>query len=101
MSAAILFLSAMLSVVPQPSLRTFLARREYDSAVQFYATRLSYWSHDVQDWRNLARVYDHWQGCACPERHPSVAKGGLRSTERPSRIRAGPETCAAWAAGPH
>jgi tetratricopeptide (TPR) repeat protein len=60
MSAAILFLSAMLSVVPQPRLRTFLARRNYDSAVQYYRGRVLRDSADLRDMCNLARVYDHW-----------------------------------------
>jgi tetratricopeptide (TPR) repeat protein len=41
-------------------LRTFLARRDYDSAVQYYRTRLLREVVDVADVRNLARVYDHW-----------------------------------------
>jgi hypothetical protein len=48
------------SAVPQPALRTFLARRDYDSAVQYYRTRLLREVVDVSDMRNLARVYDHW-----------------------------------------
>ena len=60
MSATILLLSVMLSVVPQPGLRTFLARRDYDSAVKYYLTRLSHDVSDVDDMSNLARVYDHW-----------------------------------------
>ena len=60
MSAAIIFLSVLLSVVPQPGLRAFLARRDYDSAVQYYQTRLLRNAADAQDMRDLARVYDHW-----------------------------------------
>ena len=60
MSSTILFLSVMLSMVPQMSLHTFLARRDYDSAVHYYRTRLTCQADDVQDMRNLARVYDHW-----------------------------------------
>jgi enediyne biosynthesis protein E4 len=50
----------LLSAAPQPELRTFLARREYDSAVSYYRARLLRDAADVQDMSNLARVYDHW-----------------------------------------
>ncbi len=60
MTATLLILSVLTSAVPQPSLRTFLARREYDSAVQYYRTRLLREVVDVADMRDLARVYDHW-----------------------------------------
>ena len=60
MTATLLILSVLSSAVPQPDLRTFLARRDYDSAVQYYRTRLLREVVDVADVRNLARVYDHW-----------------------------------------
>ncbi len=60
MTATLLILSLLSSAVPQPGLHAFLARRDYDSAVQYYQTRLLRDSADIQDMRNLARVYDHW-----------------------------------------
>ena len=60
MTATLLILSVFTSAVPQPALRTFLARRDYDSAVQYYRTRLLREVVDVADMRDLARVYDHW-----------------------------------------
>ncbi|MCX6841262.1 MAG: CRTAC1 family protein [candidate division WOR-3 bacterium] len=60
MTATLLILSVLSSAVPQPDLHAFLARRDYDSAVQYYQTRLLRNAADVQDMRNLARVYDHW-----------------------------------------
>jgi len=56
----LLTLSVLLCAVPQPELRSFLARRDYDSAVTYYRTRLLSEAADVQDMSNLARVYDHW-----------------------------------------
>jgi len=58
-TATILFLCA-LSAAPQPSLRDFLARRAYDSAVRYYSGRLSRHVNDIEDMCNMARVYDHW-----------------------------------------
>jgi hypothetical protein len=60
LTATILVLSMLLFVAPQPELRTFLARRDYDSAVSYYRTRLLRETADVQDMSNLARIYDHW-----------------------------------------
>ena len=59
MTATILLLS-VLTTLPQPTLRSFLARRDYDSAVHYYRTRLLREVIDIADMRNLARVYDHW-----------------------------------------
>ena len=61
MSLTILILSTLLSAGPQPELRTFLARRDYDSAVHYYSARISRQTDEVEDMRNLARVYDHWR----------------------------------------
>jgi len=60
LTATLLVLSVLSSAVPQPDLHAFLARRDYDSAVQYYQTRLLRNAADVQDMRDLARVYDHW-----------------------------------------
>jgi hypothetical protein len=60
LSATIIVLSMLLSAAPQPELHTFLATRDYDSAVSYYRARLLRDTADVQDMRNLARVYDHW-----------------------------------------
>jgi tetratricopeptide (TPR) repeat protein len=60
LSATILVLSMLLSAAPQPELRTFLARRNHDSAVQYYRGRVLRETADLQDMCNLARVYDHW-----------------------------------------
>ena len=60
LSVTILILSVLSSAVPQPELRAFLARRDYDSAVLYYRARVQRASLDVDDMRNLARVYDHW-----------------------------------------
>ena len=60
LSVTILILSTLLSASPQPGLRTFLARRAYDSAVHYYSDRLAHHINDIEDMCNLARVYDHW-----------------------------------------
>jgi len=60
LTATILILSTLLSAGPQPELRTFLARRAYDSAVHYYSARLSQQADDFEAMCNLARVYDHW-----------------------------------------
>ncbi len=60
MSVTILVLSVLSSAIPQPELHAFLARRDYDSAVSYYRSRLLREKTDVQDMRELARVYDHW-----------------------------------------
>jgi hypothetical protein len=60
LTATLLILYSLVSAVPQPSLRTFLARRDYDSAVQYYRTRLLREVVDDADMRDIARVYDHW-----------------------------------------
>jgi hypothetical protein len=60
LSATILLLLTLASAGPPPELRTFLARRAYDSAVHYYTGRLSRHVNDIEDMCNLARVYDHW-----------------------------------------
>jgi len=60
LSATIFILTALLSAGPQPELGTFLARRDYESAVRYYTTRLAGQPDDVATVCNLARVYDHW-----------------------------------------
>jgi hypothetical protein len=60
LSATILLLLTLVSAGPTPELRTFLARRAYDSAVHYYTGRLSRHVNDIDDMCNLARVYDHW-----------------------------------------
>jgi tetratricopeptide (TPR) repeat protein len=58
--ATILILSTLVSVTPRPELRTFLARRAYDSAVHYCSAQLSRQPDDLAAMCNLARVYDHW-----------------------------------------
>ena len=60
MTTTLLILSVLLSAAPQTELHTFLARRDYDSAVLYYRARVQRASSDVDDMRNLARVYDRW-----------------------------------------
>jgi hypothetical protein len=42
-------------------LKTWLARRDYETAASFYRSRLDRHPGDAATARNLARVYDHWR----------------------------------------
>ncbi|MBM3314053.1 hypothetical protein FJY70_05635, partial [candidate division WOR-3 bacterium] len=59
MTIVTLTVSVALSVIPPPELRSFLARRDYDSAITYYRSRLPEGTRNTVDMRNLARVFEH------------------------------------------
>ena len=48
------------SSAPQRPLKDFLARRDYEPAVEYYSKLLDKNPEDIAAAKNLARVYDHW-----------------------------------------